>query len=40
MENMGAWEQDLCNREKGNYKHEFRIFTNELGFQFWIYGMV
>lgn len=38
MENMGAWEQDLYNRERGNYKHKFWIFMDELGFQFWIRG--
>lgn len=40
MENMGAWEQDLYNSERGNYRHEFWIFMDELGFQFWTHGMV
>lgn len=40
MENMGAWEQDLYNSERGNYRHEFWIFMDELGFQFWTHGML
>lgn len=40
MENMRAWEQDLYNSERGNYRHEFWIFMDELGFQFWTHGMV
>lgn len=35
-----TWEQDLYNSERGNYRHEFWIFMDELGFQFWTHGMV